>query len=417
MFERSSIDEYAIIVHMDIPGLTSSEDFLEFKELVISAGLLPIAEVKGSKLRPEAKYFVGLGKAEEIQAHVQKHHAEVVIFNHSLTPAQERNLEIFLQCRVVDRTGLILDVFAKRAHSHEGKLQVELAQLNHLSTRLVRGWTHLERQKGGIGLRGPGETQLETDRRLLKKRVDTIKERLSKVHAQRALRRQLRTKIEVASISLVGYTNVGKSSLFNLLTEGKVYVANQLFATLDPSYKKLDLPYFGDAILIDTVGFIRSLPHHLIEAFKATLEETRCADLLLHVIDTHSEEREYQRQEVYSVLKQIGAQPVPVLEVYNKIDLTPNPEPRIEYDVHGVPKAVYICAFTGDGLTLLTQAISDCLTQHQYSGEFCLFAQETKVRAQLYAARAVVHENVDENGHYHLQLKSPYALLQKIFMR
>jgi GTP-binding protein HflX len=417
LFERPPNGECAIIVHIDLPKISSKEDLIEFRELVISANIEPLAEVTGSRLVPEAKYFVGAGKAEEIRNNVQLYKPDVVIFNHTLTPAQERNLEKLFTCRVIDRTTLILDVFAKRARSHEGKLQVELAQLNHLASRLVRGWTHLERQKGGIGLRGPGETQLETDRRLLKQRVVTLQQRLKKTHAQRELQRHARTKADLPTISLVGYTNAGKSSLFNRLTQAQVYVADQLFATLDPTYRRISIPQFGSAILIDTVGFIRHLPHGLIEAFKATLEETTFANLLLHVIDVHHEERMHHIEQVQQVLKEIKALDIPILEVYNKIDLCSEIKPKIDYDPNGIPQSVYISVLTGQGIDLLFQAISQCLNPNQYEGEVCLFSNQGRLRAALYSHQAIMTELIDEFGHYHLKLKLPYSLWHKLINR
>ncbi len=292
MFERPQSGENTILVHVDFPGESEPEDLLEFSDLAISAGAVPLATVTASRKTPDARYYVGSGKAEEIRALVDAEQAELVIFNHELSPSQERNLEKLLQARVLDRTGLILDIFAQRARSFEGKLQVELAQLKHLSTRLIRGWTHLERQKGGIGLRGPGETQLETDRRLLGQRIKQIHKRLEKVRGQRAQGRRARERAEVPTVSLVGYTNAGKSTLFNRLCNAEVYAADQLFATLDPTLRRLELPGFGPVVLADTVGFIRQLPHELVAAFRSTLEETLEADLLLHVIDAHDPERQ-----------------------------------------------------------------------------------------------------------------------------
>ncbi|MEQ8802460.1 MAG: ribosome rescue GTPase HflX, partial [Haliea sp.] len=319
-FERPASGERAVLVHLTIASEDEREDPREFEELVLSAGGDPVAFVMGSRSVPDSRTFVGSGKLQEIADEVQLHEAEIVMFNHALSPSQERNLERELKCRVLDRTGLILDIFAQRARTHEGKLQVELAQLQHMSTRLVRGWTHLERQKGGIGLRGPGETQLETDRRLLRARIKSIQGRLQKVQRQRDQGRRSRRRAEVPTIELVGYTNAGKSTLFNRLTGSSVFAADQLFATLDPTLRRLDLEEAGPVILADTVGFIAHLPHKLVEAFKATLEETVSADLLLHVIDVAAEAREDNIHQVEAVLEEIGAADIPLLQVYNKLD-------------------------------------------------------------------------------------------------
>jgi GTP-binding protein HflX len=301
-FERPESGELAILVHIDFDFEAQRDDPREFEELALSAGADPVDLITGQRHKPDPKFFVGTGKMEEIRAAVENHGAELVLFNHSLSPSQERNLEKVFQCRVLDRTGLILDIFAQRARTHEGKLQVELAQLEHMSTRLVRGWTHLERQKGGIGLRGPGETQLETDRRLLRERIKSITKRLDKVHKVRQLGRRARKRAETPVVSIVGYTNAGKSTLFNRLTESDVYEADQLFATLDPTMRRIGIPSVGAAILADTVGFIRHLPHKLVESFRATLEEAAEADLLLHVIDCAAEERMDNIEEVNKVL-------------------------------------------------------------------------------------------------------------------
>lgn len=320
-FERHGGGERAILVHLDGQDPEAREDPQEFQELAISAGAETVAFVNVPRHRPTAKYLVGSGKVEELRDLVKAEQVDLVIFNHILTPSQERNLERAFECRVIDRTGLILDIFAQRARTHEGKLQVELAQLEYMSTRLVRGWTHLERQKGGIGLRGPGETQLETDRRLLRVRLRQIKARLEKVRSQREQARRGRKRADIPSVSLVGYTNAGKSTLFNSVTESDVFAANQLFATLDPTLRRLELNDLGPVVLADTVGFIRHLPHKLVEAFRATLEESSNSDLLLHVIDAHEPERMAQIEQVMVVLGEIGAQDLPILEVYNKLDL------------------------------------------------------------------------------------------------
>lgn len=353
MFDRPRSGERAILVHIDFRREDSREELEEFRELVISAGATPVATISGSRQAPDPRYFVGTGKADEIRERVLSEKADVVLFNHALSPAQERNIEKLLECRVLDRTGLILDIFAQRAQSHEGMLQVELAQLRHMSTRLVRGWTHLERQKGGIGLRGPGETQLETDRRLIDERIKRVKMRLKKVDSQRQQSRRHRHRNDAFTVSLVGYTNAGKSTLFNRLTGADVYAADKLFATLDPTLRKLSLGGQQDVILVDTVGFIRHLPHALVAAFRSTLEETREANLLLHVIDAASEQRDEHIKQVDIVLEEIGAGQVPQLHVYNKIDLLEGDRVRVDRDDQGSPLRVWLSAMNGEGIDSL----------------------------------------------------------------
>ncbi|MBX9756969.1 MAG: GTPase HflX, partial [Pseudomonadaceae bacterium] len=341
-FERHEGGERAILVHLDGQDPEAREDPQEFQELALSAGAETASFVVVPRQRPTAKYLIGSGKVAELRELVQSEQADLVIFNHVLTPSQERNLERAFECRVLDRTGLILDIFAQRARTHEGKLQVELAQLGHMSTRLVRGWTHLERQKGGIGLRGPGETQLETDRRLLRVRISQIQQKLEKVRSQREQARRGRKRADIPAVSLVGYTNAGKSTLFNALTDSDVFAADQLFATLDPTLRRLELADLGPIVLADTVGFIRHLPHKLVEAFRATLEESSNSDLLLHVIDAHEPERLAQIEQVLVVLGEIGAQNLPILEVYNKVDLLEGVEPQIQRDAEGRPQRVWL---------------------------------------------------------------------------
>ena len=360
MFERHKGGERVILVALDFGGPDFSESVAELRLLATGAGLDIQGEVQGKRSRPDAALFVGSGKADEIAALVAATTADVVIFNHELSPAQERNLERRLHCRVVDRVSLILDIFARRARSAEGKLQVELAQLQHLSTRLVRGWTHLERQRGGVGMRGPGEKQLETDRRLIGIRVKALRERLAKLGKQRRTQRRSRTRQHVLSVALVGYTNAGKSTLFNALTRSGAYAADQLFATLDTTTRKIYLPQVGEVVLSDTVGFITNLPHDLVAAFRATLEATAEADLLLHVIDSASPGRERQIEAVDKVLAEIGADAVPQLRVYNKLDLT-GIAPGVGRDEYGKLQSVYVSAQTGAGLELLRDAVSEIL--------------------------------------------------------
>lgn len=362
MFDRPRANERAVLVHIRFSSNQDDQMVEEFVELARAAGAEPVARVSGKRSRPDAKLFIGSGKAEEIQQIAQENNAQLVIFNHSLSPGQERNLEKLLNCRVLDRTGLILDIFAQRAHSFEGKLQVELAQLRHLSTRLVRGWTHLERQKGGIGLRGPGETQLETDRRLISKRIKLLKQRLEKVAQQREGRRQTRRKRNIQTVALVGYTNAGKSTLFNRLTGADAYCADQLFATLDPTLRRVSINGGEHIVLADTVGFVSDLPHDLVAAFRATLEETREADLLLHVVDATAQHQDDVIVEVEEVLKEIGADEVRIIQVFNKIDRLDESKPRIERDNNGIVRRVWLSAVTGQGTDLLRQVLKEiCL--------------------------------------------------------
>ena len=358
MFERPSAGERAVIVQLDFGSDDQADRLEEICLLAESAGATVCTEVTGKRHSPDAATFAGKGKVQEIAAEIAAHAAELVIFNHELSPAQERNLERALECRVIDRTSLILDIFALRAQSAEGKLQVELAQLDHLATRLVRGWTHLERQQGGIGLRGPGETQLETDRRLLGKRVKLLRERLSRLERQRYTQRRARIRGDQLNVSLVGYTNAGKSTLFNALTRAGAYAADQLFATLDTTSRKLWLAEAGSVVISDTVGFIRDLPHALVAAFCATLEATAQADLLLHVVDSASSARAEQVAEVDKVLREIGASEVRQLVVLNKLDLTGLP-PAVERDEYDRIARVRVSAKQGDGLLLLRQALTE----------------------------------------------------------
>lgn len=416
-FERHSGGERAILVHLDGQDPEAREDPQEFQELAVSAGADTVAFVSVSRHRPTAKYLIGSGKVEELRDQVKAEHADLVIFNHTLTPSQERNLERAFECRVLDRTGLILDIFAQRARTHEGKLQVELAQLEHMSTRLVRGWTHLERQKGGIGLRGPGETQLETDRRLLRVRLRQIKARLEKVRSQREQARRGRRRADIPSVSLVGYTNAGKSTLFNALTTSDVYAADQLFATLDPTLRRLQLDDVGPVILADTVGFIRHLPHKLVEAFRATLEESSNSDLLLHVIDAHEPDRVEQIEQVMAVLTEIGAQGLPILEVYNKLDLLDGVEPQIQRDGDGKPQRVWLSARDGRGLDLLRQAVAELLEDDLFVGTLRLGRQFARLRAQFFSAGAVQSETHDEDGVSVLAVRLPRIEFNRLISR
>ena len=388
-------------------------DTREFEELVISAGGEPVGFVTGHRRSPAAKFFVGEGKLDEIRAAKEASEADLVVFNHPLSPSQERNLEQALCCRVIARTGLILDIFAQRARTHEGKLQVELAQLQHMSTRLVRGWTHLERQKGGIGLRGPGETQLETDRRLLRARIRSIETRLDKVRAQRAQSRRARERAEIPLVSIVGYTNAGKSTLFNQVTAATVYAADQLFATLDPTLRRLDIDHLGQIVLADTVGFISHLPHALVDAFKATLEETLNADLLLHVIDVAAEDRDTLIGEVENVLDEIGASDLPQLRVFNKVDLLEQP-PRLLRDEQGVPQAVYLSARDASGLDLLEQALRERLQSSIFEGDIELAPAQGRLRAALFAIGAVTAEAFTESGGCVLSIRLPEKEWQRL---
>jgi GTPase len=413
VFERPASGERAVLVQLDLGGAVALDEREEFDQLVRAAGAEVVGTLGGTRARPDARLFIGSGKADELKDLVAAAGAELVVFNHALSPAQERNLERLLECRVVDRAGLILDIFAQRARSFEGKLQVELAQLRHLSTRLVRGWTHLERQKGGIGLRGPGETQLETDRRLLAKRIALLKRRLEGIESQRAQGRRAREKAELPVISVVGYTNAGKSTLFNRLTEAGVFEADQLFATLDPTLRRLALPNGGRALLADTVGFVSRLPHELVAAFRATLEEARNASLLLHVVDASAGHRARLISDVETVLAEIGSMDIPRLEVWNKLDLLADEPPRLERDSAGQPTRVWLSARSGAGIDLLLTAIAELTgganTRHQVR----LGPADGRLRAWVYAHARVLADAPDADGGWTMEILIAPADLQR----
>lgn len=400
--ERKQIDR-AILVHIDFEDENNREDLEEFYELVDSAGADIAQVITTKRSAPDAKFFVGSGKAQEIADAVKLHEADVVIFNHALSPGQERNLERLVECRVIDRVGLILDIFAQRARSHEGKLQVELAQLRHMSTRLVRGWTHLERQKGGIGLRGPGETQLETDRRLLQDRIKQLLKRIDKVRQQRALGRRSRKKSDVPTIAIIGYTNAGKSTLFNQMTSADVYAENRLFATLDATLRSVHLPGAGKVILADTVGFIRHIPHDLVVAFRSTLEETSEASLLIHLVDASDPMREEKMLEVQKVIHEVEADGVPQLVVFNKIDrLEPVVAPKVDFNDVGLPERVWVSAKLNQGIDLLNDALAAFFKGEFVKVEVVLPSYAGQRRAQLFELGKVDNEHFDEQGQAHI---------------
>ncbi|MCL4780651.1 MAG: GTPase HflX [Gammaproteobacteria bacterium] len=404
MFDRPGHGERAVLVHVKIGSVPSPEEQQEFHALALSAG----AEVAGvliaglRKVNP--RFLIGSGKLEELRQLLHETCAEIVLVDHWLSPAQQRNLEKELDRRVVDRTGLILDIFAQRARTHEGKLQVELAQLEHLATRLVRGWTHLERQKGGIGLRGPGETQLESDRRLIAQRIRYLTGRLARVAQQRRTAGKMRRKVDIPTVSLVGYTNAGKSTLFNRLTSADVLVADQLFATLDPTLRRVRLPDGTAIILADTVGFIRDLPHELVAAFRSTLEETRDSHLILHVIDSADPAHQERIQDVIKVLDEIGAGQTPRIQVYNKTDIL-GAVPRIDRDATGLPVRVWLSSQTGDGVSSLLEVIAEHLHVAFVQCTVELDAAEARLRASFYAMGAVLGERPREAGGWELDLR------------
>jgi len=404
LFERPQSGERAILIHAT-PGRTPDPgEREEFAELAISAGAVLVDQIASSRRIPDSRHFIGKGKVEDLRQSVEANSAELIIFGAPLSPSQERNLERALKCRVLDRNGLILDIFAQRARSFEGKLQVELAQLRHLSTRLVRGWTHLERQKGGIGLRGPGETQLETDRRLIGKRIRQLKSRLDRVDGRRTMNRRNRERAEIPTVALVGYTNAGKSTLFNALTDAGVFVKDQLFATLDPTVRRLELPG-GDAVVVaDTVGFIRDLPHELVAAFRSTLQEAREADLILHLIDASDPDRWQRVRQVNAVLKELDADRVPQIRVYNKIDKLDR-APRVTSNRRGEGRAVWLSAVTGEGIPMLLAAIADRLCKKKVHGIVRLQPDQGRQRAILFELGAVVQEDPADDGGWVLELE------------
>jgi GTPase len=398
MFERPRSGERAVLVRVGIGAPLDPEDLTEFSQLATSAGAIPVATITGRRDRPEPRYFIGSGKAEEIRLEAEALQADVILVDHPLSPSQERNLEKLTGRRVLDRSGLILDIFAQRAQSHEGKLEVELAQLKHISSRLVRGWTHLERQRGGsIGLRGPGETQLETDRRLLGQRVRVLTQRLQKLKLQRETGRGARVAIPIPSVALVGYTNAGKSTLFRSLTGADAYIADQLFATLDPTVRRLQLPGGTPVVLADTVGFIRDLPHDLVAAFQSTLTEAREATLLLHVIDASDPRRTEHIAEVERVLEQIGAGEIPCIRVFNKLDRL-ELQPHIDRDEAGAVSAVWISAAQKIGLDQLGHAVAERLSRSVQRMNLHLPHAAGAARARLYAAGVVIAEASSEAG-------------------
>jgi GTP-binding protein HflX len=406
MFTRPRSGERAVLVRLGLGSQVDPEDLQEFTQLALSAGALPVATVTGRRERPDPRFFMGSGKAEELRAVASEHAADVILVDHALSPSQERNLEEHTGLRVLDRNGLILDIFAQRARSFEGKLEVELAQLKHIASRLVRGWTHLERQKGGIGLRGPGETQLETDRRLLGQRVRVLTKRLARIKQQRETGRRMRVEIPVPTVALVGYTNAGKSTLFRALTGADAYVADQLFATLDPTVRRINLPGGTPVVVADTVGFIRELPHELVAAFQSTLTEAREATLLLHVIDASDARREAHIEQVNEVLEEIGAEDIPQIAVYNKIDRL-GTTARIERDDQNQLVAVWISAAARNGLDLLQQAIAERLARTARAARVRLPASAGALRSKLYAREAVRAEHTTEDGAIELTVELP----------
>ncbi|HEX3396213.1 MAG TPA: ribosome rescue GTPase HflX [Steroidobacteraceae bacterium] len=413
LFERPQGGDRAVLVGVGIGHPVDPNDIAEFSALAASAGTVSVGSVLAARARPDPRYFVGSGKAEEIRAVAEAQQADLVLVDQTLTPSQERNLEKLTGRRVLDRNGLILDIFAQRARSFEGKLQVELAQLSHLATRLVRGWTHLERQKGGIGLRGPGETQLETDRRLIAKRIRTLRSRLDKLGRQRDTGRHVRREVPVPTVALVGYTNAGKSTLFNALTGSDSFVADQLFATLDPTVRRVKLAGVGEVVLADTVGFVRALPHELVAAFRSTLQEARDADLLLHVVDASDPLRDERIDQVREVLRGIGAGEIRELLVFNKIDLSGD-QPRFIAGADGVATQVWASAATGEGLDMLREALARAVRPNQVRRTFHLQLQAAAVRSDLYKRNAVRAERQCEDGSWEMDVELDLTEVAKL---
>ncbi len=413
MFERPERGERAILVRIGLGQPPDAEELGEFSALARSAGAIPVATITGNRKTPEPRYFIGSGKAEEIRDRAKAESADLVLVDHELSPSQERNLEQLIGQRVLDRTGLILDIFARRARSAEGKLEVELAQLRHLSTRLVRGWTHLERQKGGIGLRGPGETQLETDRRLVGKRIRTLAAKLETLAQRRDTGRQVRKRVPVPGVALIGYTNAGKSTLFSALTGADAYVADQLFATLDPTVRRLRLPHTPDLVVADTVGFVRDLPHELVAAFRSTLMEAREADLLLHVVDAADPEREQRIAQVDELVAGIGAASIPQLRIYNKIDRLGR-APEVMRDASGQPTAIWLSAATGTGVGFLRAALQEIFGQAAMRLAVVLPPSQGRLRARLYELRLVRAEEALAEGETRLIVESSHQELEAL---
>lgn len=422
-FERPEAGTQALLVHVENDDSTAEE----LRELALSAGLNPVIEITSRRRSPDPRTFIGSGKLEEVHKLAEEAEVALILFDEELSPSQERNLEEALERRVLGRTGLILNIFAQRARTHEGKLQVELAQLQHASSRLVRGWTHLDRQRGGsgrgggsaMGVTGTGETQLESDQRMIGARIKNINQRLQKVRKQRNQNRRARKKADVRTVSLVGYTNAGKSTLFNTLCEANVHAADQLFATLDPTLRQLELPVIGKSILTDTVGFIRKLPHGLVDAFRATLEEVKQAELLLHVVDASSGDRDLHMVEVNSVLSEIGALDVPQLMVYNKVDLL-HETPRIDLGEDGLPTRVWVSGLHGLGMDLLTEAITALLARTVIDTNLQLRPDQGQLRSLLFANGSVVEESTNADGgmcvHVRIEPNTLKRLAQKAGM-
>ena len=413
LFERPQGGERAVLVGVGIGHPVDPNDAAEFSALAASAGTIEVGAVVANRAKPDPKYFVGSGKAEEIRAFAEQHHADLILVDQTLTPSQERNLEKLTGRRVLDRNGLILDIFAQRARSFEGKLQVELAQLSHLATRLVRGWTHLERQKGGIGLRGPGETQLETDRRLIAKRIRTLRTRLEKLDRQRDTGRHVRKEVPVPTVALVGYTNAGKSTLFNALTGSATYVADKLFATLDPTVRRVELEGVGEVVLADTVGFVRQLPHELVAAFRSTLQEAREADLLLHVVDASDPQRDERIAQVREVLRGIGAGDIRELLVFNKIDLSGD-APRTVMGADDVATQAWASAVGGQGLAALRDSMAHAVRPNQVRRTLHLELTAAAVRSELYTRNAVRSERQCEDGSWDVEVELDLTEVAKL---